>query len=46
MDFKDAKMIVFSYAKDNSWLGTSYNMNTYNSCCHVFVVTVRVIAIG
>lgn len=34
IEYIPCKTIVSSYAPNNSWFGTHYNMNIYKGCCH------------
>ncbi|WP_097027032.1 SPL family radical SAM protein [Clostridium peptidivorans] len=34
MEFISAKQILSTWANNNNWFGTNYNMNIYKGCCH------------
>ncbi len=34
MEFIEAKQIISSYSRQNSWFGNNYNMNIYKGCSH------------
>ena len=34
MQYIPARSIVSSYAENNYWFGSNYNMNIYKGCCH------------